>query len=428
MKKIKFTKEFKIKTIVLGCMLILLLLSFFFSSNIDNLLNLKAIYLKHQTSIQNLNSDFKVNYLNVGQGSSTFIEFPDGKTALIDAGDALSGEVVAKFIQRGGYQTIDYLIATHADSDHIGGFNYILRNFEVKNIYRPFQIAGTGTSSDSFVVYEDEDLKPVYEYYCFKTNRTRISRVTSSIYKEFISNIYSEQYEENGSIFNSQVTVFYDGLEIVGTNYKIRFFAPDIRDEELDLSEYCSTFGYATKGYGVNESNSNSAIFLVTIQNEKFFFSGDAPWSSGSKDKKNYEEEDFVNTLEQDEIQLLSNVSVYLVGHHGSSYSSGYSLLNLITPKFSVISVGEINNYGHPSEQTLFRLARTKGRASDYLLRTDENGNIVFGLENGELKYSLEYSENITSYIISWYELGTMLFILVSMLVIFAKPINRKKY
>jgi beta-lactamase superfamily II metal-dependent hydrolase len=428
MKKLNFTKELKLKTVLVGVLFVLLVLSFFFSSEIETALKLNYSYAKNQVSSNELeSSDFKVNYLNVGQGNSTFIELPDGKTVLIDSDSANYGSTVAKFISAKGITQIDYLIATHADSDHIGGFDYILKNFEVKQIFRPFQIAGTGANYSSFVVYEDEDLASVYyDYVSIYGNSTKISRVTTTIYKQFISSIYSETYEEDGVVFNSKVTVFYDGLEISGNNYKIQFFAPEVRSGASPLELSTSTFGYATVGYGASDSNGNSAIFLVSIGSEKFFFSGDAPWTSGSSSSQSYEEEDFVNGLSSDEKLLLSNVSVYLVGHHGSSYSSGLSLLNLIKPKFSVISVGEYNSYGHPTQETLNRLASTSHSEQDYLLRTDEMGNIVFGLVDGKLKYSLEQSENVSKFYISWFELGGIIFVFAVVLIFSISPTKRK--
>ncbi len=85
----------------------------------------------------------RVVVLDVWQGDSIFIEFPNGKIALIDAGQGgmtyyrfdAGKMVVAPFLRRNHIKTIDYLVMTHPHADHIGGFPYILENFNVKNVY-----------------------------------------------------------------------------------------------------------------------------------------------------------------------------------------------------------------------------------------------------------------------------------------------------
>ncbi len=68
-----------------------------------------------------------VYYLNVGQGDSEFVVLPDGKTMLIDAGEAWAGDSVVDYVQNTlGYDRIDYLVATHPHADHIGGMKTVL--------------------------------------------------------------------------------------------------------------------------------------------------------------------------------------------------------------------------------------------------------------------------------------------------------------
>ena len=75
--------------------------------------------------------------LDVGQGESLFIEFPNGKNLLLDGGgyfrDAfdVGTRVVGSFLWSRGIGKIDYLGATHSDQDHIDGVESILDRFEV---------------------------------------------------------------------------------------------------------------------------------------------------------------------------------------------------------------------------------------------------------------------------------------------------------
>jgi len=79
----------------------------------------------------------RVTVLDVGQGESVFVEFPNGETLLIDGGgfykDALDvGKVVVgRFLWSQGYRRVDYLAATHSDHDHISGLFSIAGLFEV---------------------------------------------------------------------------------------------------------------------------------------------------------------------------------------------------------------------------------------------------------------------------------------------------------
>jgi competence protein ComEC len=79
----------------------------------------------------------KVHYIDVGQGDSEFIELPDGKTMLIDAGNPENGQDVVNYIKGLGHSNIDYLIATHPHADHIGGMTTVVNGLSIGKIYMP---------------------------------------------------------------------------------------------------------------------------------------------------------------------------------------------------------------------------------------------------------------------------------------------------
>lgn len=81
--------------------------------------------------------DFKVTFLDVGQGDSAVIEFPDKKVMIIDSGGMFSETfdigraVLAPFLWDKGIYTIDYLVLSHPQLDHVGGFPYLAQKFKV---------------------------------------------------------------------------------------------------------------------------------------------------------------------------------------------------------------------------------------------------------------------------------------------------------
>ena len=72
----------------------------------------------------------------------------------------------------------------------------------------------------------------------------------------------------------------------------------------------------------------------------------------------------------------LPDIEVLLVGHHGSKYSTGTTLLESVMPEVGVISVGD-NSYGHPTEEALLRLTD----AGMTVYRTDMQGNILITVD-----------------------------------------------
>lgn len=84
----------------------------------------------------------QVAFLDVGQGDSALVSFPNGKTMLIDGGETNQGAALVGKLRRLGVRQIDWLVATHPHSDHIGGLIAVLNAFpvvEVWDIGMPFE-------------------------------------------------------------------------------------------------------------------------------------------------------------------------------------------------------------------------------------------------------------------------------------------------
>ena len=114
-----------------------------------------------------------------------------------------------------------------------------------------------------------------------------------------------------------------------------------------------------------DNENDNSNVLYFKLVSFKFLLMGDA-----GIDK----EKDILNTYN------LPNIDVLKVGHHGSKTSSSKEFINEINPKYSIISVGKNNRYGHPNKEVLDNLENSK------IYRTDEDGSIMFKIKNNKLK------------------------------------------
>ena len=84
-------------------------------------------------------------------------------------------------------------------------------------------------------------------------------------------------------------------------------------------------------------------------------------------DMDQWQEEDLLSR------HAFPTVEILIAGHHGSKYSTGQALLSQLRPRVVLISVGRNNNYGHPAEETLDRIAA----CGAVCYRTDQLGELV---------------------------------------------------
>ena len=132
--------------------------------------------------------------------------------------------------------------------------------------------------------------------------------------------------------------------------------------KKLNIDNYKLQF-LNTKKY--DNENENSSVIYLNYNNYKFLFMGDAgiPREKDILEKYN-----------------LSNINFIKIGHHGSNTSSSKNFINSINPKYSLISVGKNNRYGHPKESVLDILSNSK------IFRTDLDGSIEIKLNKSTYK------------------------------------------
>lgn len=257
----------------------------------------------------NSKTPLSVDFFDVGQGDSIFIETSFGHQILIDGGPSAS--VISKLANEIPFfdRTIDLVILTHPEKDHIFGLLEVLKRYKVDNIL------WTGVKNDS------------------------------GEYAEWIRLL-----KQSGA----NVKIAQVGERIIISD-KSKIFI-DILNPENDLSE---------KNF--LDLNNTSIVSLLSFGNNSFLFTGDIS------------EKEEINLLKKG---LLKKSDVLKVGHHGSKTSTSNNFLEIVSPKFAVISVGKDNTYGHPNSEVLERL----NKFGIQIFRTDKSGDIKIISDGSNLK------------------------------------------
>lgn len=157
---------------------------------------------------------------------------------------------------------------------------------------------------------------------------------------------YNELENELITVLNKKKINYYKGLKELNINkHKLQFLNTGVYDNE----------------------NDNSNVIYFNYNDYKFLLMGDA----GIEREK--------DILEK---YNLNDIDFFKVGHHGSKTSSSEGFINEMNPKYSIISVGKNNRYGHPKDSVLNILSNTK------VYRTDLDGSIEIKLNKNGYKIS----------------------------------------
>lgn len=104
-------------------------------------------------------NNLTMHFIDVGQGDSTLIIFPNKESALIDAGTRAGRKDLVKHLKGLKVNKIDYLIGTHPHEDHIGGLPEVIRNFEIGKVYLPNKTNNTAIFEELLNEIKNHDLK-----------------------------------------------------------------------------------------------------------------------------------------------------------------------------------------------------------------------------------------------------------------------------
>ena len=334
--KEKVDNKFKlIKRISLGILLLCLVGLSIFSAFVPP--NTWKYYVGLPNVGRRKAGEARVHFLNVGQGDCSVIELPDGKVMLIDGGDyrPSTQKTILRYLNALKIEVIDYLVITHADEDHCGSLDVILKHKKVLNAYLPptFPVGGT-EYAEAYEALKHEDCKLFY------TSRTT----------DCLDGAYYEY------------------------SYALSFLSPYSLDVENVLNN-------PNAEYDEDATNQLSAVTYFDYQGVGVLFMADVDFAV--EDSLMRDDEIFNDFSARN--FALSSTEILKVAHHGSKYSTSKAFLEYLHTQTAVISCGANNPYGHPTNETLSRLTAV---GAD-VWRTDIDGHVVVTITKSG-KYSVK--------------------------------------
>lgn len=277
---------------------------------------LAGIYSRNQIK-------FRAVFLSVGQGDSCIIHTPEGLNLMVDGGASdhasVGAYILLPALKYYGMSELDYVFISHTDTDHINGILYLLEHEELLGIKIRCLVFADG-------IYEDDNFHLLEQ--AAKREKTEIIYVS-----------------EGRILKNSR------------TEIEILYPEPVEGDDKSEHGGGSSEDGRERSG------NDYSLVMNFRYQNLDILFTGDISCDTEEK-------------LLEDIYRISQSQDTYIMlktAHHGSKYSSGAEFLNALAGDAAVISCGKYNLYGHPSEETLYRLTD----AGYKIFRTDEDGAVI---------------------------------------------------
>jgi len=250
----------------------------------------------------------KVTFIDVGHGDCILIQTPDdnikgngkyeGNIILIDGGERVEGKkVIIPYLKSHGIpesKPIDYLIMTHAHSDHVGGLIPVIQNYEIKAILDPgYNPPKKGKKSK--IDGENKDRSP-YPTFC----RLAEEEKNCKFYRPLVGTLIQEE----GDTLNC------------GSELKVQV----LNSEKV-----------------ASDPNNTSIVIRLQYGEVSFLLVGDA------EGKERKDTADALKFVEKDLIKEYGNTlkSTFLkAGHHGSESSSTNAFIDAVSPQYVIICAG----------------------------------------------------------------------------------------
>lgn len=150
----------KKKTVKRILILLFIAIAYVYSTyqNTDKTVNDNTIkQRKTESTLKESSNNLDVYFLDVGQADSILLS-NNGHYMLIDAGNNEDGPKLVNYFKSLGITKFDYVIATHAHEDHIGGMDDIIKNFDIGTFYMPDLITTTKTFEDVLDVLSEKQI------------------------------------------------------------------------------------------------------------------------------------------------------------------------------------------------------------------------------------------------------------------------------
>lgn len=238
----------------------------------------------------------EIHMIDVGQADAILIQSGDG-FMLIDAADreSESKESLNAYLSNMGITTLEWLVLTHPDADHIGGAQMVLENYQVKNVMLSDRVHTSKTYENMLEAIIEEPDVGVHIVDVNGSLATDTDDITASIY-------------EVGDVFEWRALHF----TIMGP-------------------------------LSVENNNDASVVLRMQCGDMVAMFTGDAEVESEA-------------LMLNEHGRALLDCDLLKVGHHGSRTSTTDAFLEALSPSIALISCGVGNEYGHPHAETIQKL------------------------------------------------------------------------
>ncbi|WP_442603665.1 DNA internalization-related competence protein ComEC/Rec2 [Paenibacillus sp. KN14-4R] len=285
----------------------------------------------------------EVHFINVGQGDSILIRTPAGKHLLIDGGGTVSFRKPGEEwrIRKDPYEVGRKLLVPLLKKRGVHELDWVFLSHE-----------DADHAGGLAAVLQDIPVKQ------FIFNGTyKPSAGNEALFQAVLAKSIPLQKAQSGQ------SITIDGQ----TKLHILYPHPSATGTAISIQE---------------DQNESSVVFILEMAGTRWLFGGDLGTPTESQLLKTWQQNNQVNPF--------GEIDVLKVAHHGSKNSTSNEWLQWWKPKVAVISVGEKNSYGHPSDAALQRLLT----ANSFIFRTDRMGEVQAIVQKGKIVWRTKYTLN----------------------------------
>ena len=269
---------------------------------------------------------FRMDFLDMGQGDGIFLNNGNGTTFFVDGGSVSESAVgtyeILPFLKYHRVRAIDYWIVSHGDEDHISGLEEILSSgYKVRNLLISGGMPHDNAWWKLMQLAKEQDIEVIE----VDTGAYLLAGdMRISFYADADQNVNSESENGNGALKITEVA---------------------------------------------KDRNERSLAMLAEYKTARMLLAGDM----GSAQEEWLAEQPGISG---------QSLDVLKASHHGSKNSSSEQFLQAMHPEYTVISCGKKNRYGHPHEEALQRMKD----AGTEIHKTMEEGQVTVTLKEGKIQ------------------------------------------